>query len=191
VVRAGLPPVSETVTAGADGTFGLQGLPAGTYTVCAQAPAAGYLNPCDFATVPLKVTLTAGQISSNNTIGMVAGATVLVRIQDPQQLAIPAASVQKGVPPSPDLSVGVWGGGNPGILFFPAHLTGTDSTGLNYQVTIPHDTSLALHVSSRHLKLADATGAALAGNISQKKIQHNSGDPNPVSLTYSVTGVIP
>lgn len=191
VVRAGLPPVSQTVTAGADGAFAFQGLPAGTYTVCAQAPASGYLNPCEFATVPLKVTLTAGQKSANNTVGMVAGAILHVRVQDPQQLAVPAASVKAGIPPSPDISVGVWSMGFPGSRFFPARITGTDSTGLDYQVTIPQDTSLALHVSSRHLKLADAAGAVLTGNTSQTKVQHKSGDANPVSLTFSVTGVIP
>jgi len=191
VVRAGLPPVSQTVTAGADGAFAFQGLPAGTYTVCAQAPASGYLNPCEFATVPLKVTLTAGQKSANNTVGMVAGAILHVRVQDPQQLAVPAASVKAGSPPSPDISVGVWSMGFPGSRFFPARITGTDSTGLDYQVTIPQDTSLALHVSSRHLKLADAAGAVLTGNTSQTKVQHKSGDANPVSLTFSVTGVIP
>ena len=81
--------------------------------------------------------------------------------------------------------------GYPGSRFFPARITGTDITGLDYQVTIPHDTALALHVSSRHLKLADATGAVPTANMSQVKVQHKSGDPNPVSFTFSVTGVIP
>jgi uncharacterized surface anchored protein len=192
VVKAGLPPLSQTVTAGADGTFQFQGLQAGTYTLCAQALAAGYLNPCEFASVPVTVSLAAGQKSGNNVVGMVAGSVLHVRIQDPQQLvAVQMASQKTGGAQSPDISVGVWGTGNPGARFFPARVTGTDSAGLDYQVTIPQNTSLALHVSSRHLKLTGATGAALAGNTSQQKFQHKTGDVNPVSFTFAVTAVIP
>jgi hypothetical protein len=50
---------------------------------------------------------------------------------------------------------------------------------------------LALHVSSRHLKLADATGVSLAGNSSQQRLQHKTGDANPVSFAFSVTAVMP
>jgi Carboxypeptidase regulatory-like domain len=196
-VRAGLPPLSQTVTAGPDGTYGFSGLPAGTYTLCAQALAAGYLNPCEFASVPVTVSLSAGQKSGNNVVGMVAGSVLHVRIQDPQQLvALQTASQKTGGAQSPDINVGVWGPGNPGTRFFPARLTGTDSAGLDFQVTIPQDTSLALHVSSRHLKLAGVTGsgvagAALEGNASQVKFQHKTGDVNPVSFTFAVTAVIP
>jgi hypothetical protein len=191
-VRAGLPPVSQTATAGPDGTFQFSGLPAGTYTLCAQALAAGYLNPCEFASVPVTVNVKAGQKSENNVVGMVAGSVLHVRIQDPQQLvAVQMASQKAGGTQNPDINVGVWGAGSPGIRFFPARLTGTDSAGLDYQVTVPENTSLALHVSSRHLKLAGATGAALAGNASQVKFQHKTGDANPVSFTFAVTAVIP
>jgi len=189
VVRAGLPPFSETVTAGPDGTFGFEGLPTGTYTLCAQALAAGYLNPCEFASVPVTISLAAGQKSGSNVVGMVAGWVLHVRIQDPQQIVAVQMAGQKGG--TPDINVGVWGTGNPGSRFFPARVTGTDSAGLDYQVTVPRDTLLALHVSSRHLKLADASGGALTGNASQQRFQHKTGDANPVSFTFAVTAVIP
>ena len=191
IVRGGSPSFSQTATAGQDGTFEFDGLSAGTYSLCAQAPAAGYLNPCDFASLPQTVTLAAGQISSGNLLKMVAGSILHVRIQDPQQLAIASASQKSATTQLPDIQAGVWAPGFPGSSFHPARLTGTDSSGLDYEVTVPLNIPLAFHLSSRHLKLVDAGGAALASNAIQQRFQHNSGDANPKAFTFAITAVIP
>jgi hypothetical protein len=190
-VRSGLPPFSQTITSGSNGAFQLQGLPTGTYTLCAQAPAGGYLNPCGNGAVPLQVNLTAGQISGGNVVNMRPGSVLNVRVQDPQQLVTPTINPTSGSPKPPDLLVGVWGPGSPGSQFYPAWISATDSAGIDYQVTIPLDTKLALHISSKHFKLANAGGSALNGNFDQVNFQHATGDANPKSFTYSVAGVLP
>ena len=69
------------------------------------------------------------------------------------------------------------------------HNTGGDSTGLNYQLTVPFDTPLSFQIVSAKLKLSDSAG--VASSASQTAFQHNSGDPNPKSFQFTVTGVIP
>jgi hypothetical protein len=183
--RAGLPPASQTVVSGPDGSFEFAALPKGTYTFCAQVPAGGYLDPCNWGAVPLQVSLPAVQ-SSGIVVRMVAGSVVHVRVQDPQQLL---SSTSIGA--LPDLAVGVWGQGYTGSQYYPAHVAGKDAAGLDYEVTIRRDVPVALHIASRHLKLADISGAAIAGNASQENFQHNTGDANPKSFTWSITEVIP
>jgi len=46
-------------------------------------------------------------------------------------------------------------------------------------------------VASNSLKLADAAGVALPNNASQQGFQHATGDPNPASFAFTVTGVNP
>jgi hypothetical protein len=57
---------------------------------------------------------------------------------------------------------------------------------------------LSFQIVSAKLKLSDSAGVALAanptapaGNASQTAFQHNSGDPNPKSFQFTITGVIP
>jgi hypothetical protein len=83
----------------------------------------------------------------------------------------------------------------------PVHNTGGDGGGFNYQLTIPFDTPLSFQIVSAKLKLSDSAGLALpAGpaspgggpvNSSQTAFQHNSGDPNPKSFQFTITGVNP
>lgn len=190
-MRSGLPPFSQTTTSDSKGAFQLQGLPTGTYTLCAQAPAGGYLNPCGSAAVPLQVKLTAGQISGGNVVNMRPGSVLHIRVQDPQQLVTATINPTTGSAKPPDLVVGVWGPGSPGTQFYPARISATDSAGIDYQVTIPLDTKLAVHISSKHFKLANSGGSALNGNFEQANFQHVTGDANPKSFTYSVAGVLP
>jgi hypothetical protein len=186
--------LSQSAKSAVDGSFQFQGLPDGTYTLCAQSPNAGYLDPCRHAAVPLQVTLTAGQPSKNNVVKMTAGSILHVRIQDPQQLLAKTTDrpASAWIPQSTeDLTVGVWGAGVPGLQFYPAYIAGRDSAGMDYQVTIPKDTPLAVYVTSKHLKVVDGTGAALTNNSSRQNFQHNTGDSNPKGFTFSIAGVLP
>src|SRR5437588_8740271 len=44
-MRQGLPPMSQIAKSGPGGAFQVQGLPAGTYSMCVQLTGDGYLNP--------------------------------------------------------------------------------------------------------------------------------------------------
>jgi hypothetical protein len=81
-----------------------------------------------------------------------------------------------------------------------------DSTGTNYQLTVPLDTPLRFHISSQNLRITDETGAVMptstpsaapvtaAGTPSSPApvtFQHNSGDANPKSFQFTITGVNP
>jgi hypothetical protein len=117
------------------------------------------------------------------------GSILKIQVQDPNQVV--SNAVSKGSPV--ELSVGVWGAFN---LFHPARLVGSDSSGNNnYQLTIPRDTFLAIHIASVHLKLGDASspegGNDLAGIYFQQRFQHKTGDANPPSFAVSVKEALP
>lgn len=185
-IRAGLPPVSQTAQSQADGSYQLQSLPAGAYSVCVQVPGDGYLDPCQFGSPTQPITLTAGQQSTGNVTKLKAASILKVRLNDSGGFL--AQLTKAGH--EPDLLIGVFGTG-PQRTFYPAHLAGRDNTGSNYQVAVPVDTALVLSVASNSLRLADATGIALPNNSSQQGFQHATGDPNPPSFAFTITGQNP
>jgi hypothetical protein len=80
------------------------------------------------------------------------------------------------------------------------HSAGRDSAGFNYQLTVPLDTPLTFHLVAAKLKLSDDAGVALpatsqpstqATSASQTAFQHSSGDANPKSFQFTITGVNP
>jgi hypothetical protein len=107
-----------------------------------------------------------------------------VRVDDPGQLL--GAKTKDGR--DPHLLAGVWG---PNGLFYPMHAASKDKGGVNLQLTVPRDTALKLQVASRDLKMADGNGAALAAAGDQQAFQHATGDGNPKSFKYSITGLNP
>ena len=191
-LRQGLPPMSQTAKSGPGGAFQIQGLPAGTYSMCVQLPGDGYLNPCHWtaavsAATPSTlsdVTLAPGQRSTGNSLKMQTGSVLKVRVEDPGKL------MDQKTPDGhdPHLTMGVWG---PHGLFYPAHVTGKDNTGADFQLTVPRDTALTFHISSKSFALADGAGAALPGSVSQEAFQHATGDPNPKSFKFHITGKLP
>src|SRR6516162_6980726 len=58
-IRSGLPPLSQAAQTGADGSYQLQNLPAGAFSLCVQVPGGdGYLDPCRFGSPTQSITLT-------------------------------------------------------------------------------------------------------------------------------------
>jgi hypothetical protein len=196
-------PYSQSVRTASDGSFLAQGLPPGNYSYCAQVPGDGYLNGCHWGAPPLSSTVSPGE-KLRTAIRVAKGSVLKVRVLDPGKLAASLASqLSDGkTPPSPvatpPIMMGVWDGHG---RFLPVHNTGGDSAGLDYQLTIPFDTSLSFQIVSSKLKLTDSAGVSLpagaagpvgtASSATQTAFQHNSGDPNPKSFQFTIAGVIP
>jgi hypothetical protein len=188
-----LPSLSKHSKSGGDGAFLIQGLVAGNYVLCVQAPGDQYLDPCQWNGSPVSVTLTSGNIASGILVNLTAAAVVHIQIQDTQrELNRTTADGRR-----PGLTLGVWG---PKGLFYPARAVSVPATGAKlagasttytYRLAVPHDTPLNLAVASRDLKLGDDKGAALPANASRQAFQHASGDPSPKSFTFAVQGRLP
>jgi len=192
-VRTGLPPLAGNTRSGGDGAFQISRLPAGTYSLCVQVQGAPYLDPCEWNARPTTVTLLSGQPATGVSIRLRAGSILNIRVQDTQRIM--SQKTRAGRPP--ELMVGVWG---PGGLYYPARDTRgwipaasqdpvADSH--DYQIAVPRDTALRLHVASDDLKLGDALGAALTANQSREVFQHLTGDANPKSFAFTVLGLLP
>jgi hypothetical protein len=188
-------PYSQSVKTASNGSFLAQGLPPGSYSYCAQMPGDGYVDGCHWGPPLPVVKLSAGQ-TLGAALRLDTGSILKVRVLDPSKLVASVSSA--GTPGNPPILMGVWDGQG---HFLPVHSTGGDSAGLNYQLTVPFDTPLSFQIISSSLKLADSAGAALpatppgpvgsASNASQTAFQHNSGDPNPKSFQFTITGVNP
>ena len=183
-LRSGLPPLSQVAQTATDGSYEIKELPAGTFSLCVQAPGDGYLLSCHWGATPPSVTLTAGQVSAGNQLTMTAGWILKVRIQDPNQTL--AQKTKQGF--DPDLVMGVFG---PPGLFYPTHRTGTDAAGADYQLTIPLNTPVTFSIASTALQLNDSNGVALPNGFSKQGVQSSAVGSNPTSFVYTVTGQKP
>lgn len=186
-------PYSQSVKTTSDGSFLVQGLPPGTYAYCAQG-GDGYVDGCQLGVAPPGLNVSAGQ-TVNATIQLATGSILKIRVLDPGKFASSVGS--PGLPGSVPIMMVVW---NAQGQFLPAHSVGSDSAGLNYQVTVPFDTALSFQIISPKLKLADSAGTALPGTASgpsvpnqssQIAFQHKTGDANPTSFQFTITGVNP
>ena len=198
--KRGLPPVTQTVRAAANASFQISALPAGTYTICVNAT--GFLNPCEWSLPTLVVTVGTGQSSTGNNLTIKPGAVAKLRIQDPSNLL--SQKTTSGTNPS--ILAGVWTGKAANALlptvfaaatvrpptlptlFHPVHQTGSDSTGANFEVSVPRNMSLIFHVTSGDVLLANSQGLALVNNVDQQLFQYSFATTTPLSFLYNVTG---
>lgn len=192
-IRSGLPPFSRQTKTGADGYFRFDGLPAGSYKLCPHSENDEYLDPCNDGSAPASLSLTAGQNISNISVKLMPASVLNVEVKDGSNLL--AQAVKDGR--RPILMIGVWG---PDGIYYPARLIPTAIATENaesaipvrtYRLVVPRETALKLHVASRDLKLGDATGLPLAGNVSQQSVRYGSGDPASRSFVFSVLGLLP
>src|SRR5436309_99488 len=75
--RTGVPPLTKNTKTGADGTFQIQGLTDGKYSLCVQVESDQYLNPCQWNGNPNTVTLTSTQAVSDILVKLTA-ASILI-----------------------------------------------------------------------------------------------------------------
>jgi hypothetical protein len=189
-VRSGPPPLTKNTRTGGDGTFQVQGLAAGKYSLCVQAQGDAYTDPCLWNGSPISVTVAAGQAAAGVGLRLAAASVVTIQVQDTQKILSQRTKDGR----RPELSVGGWG---PRGLYYPARASGTSASagnipsGIAYRIAVPRDTGLKLHIASRDLRLGDAAGVALPGNASQQAFQHAPGEFNPKSFSFTVLGFLP
>jgi hypothetical protein len=191
--RAGAPPFTRNTKSGGDGSFRIQGLTAGNYSLCVQAAGDEYLDPCQWNGTPTGVTLLAGQAAAGIKIALASGSVLNIQVQDAQKVLSQLTKDGR----HPNLTLGVWG---PRGLYYPARPAGNSTAAGNlagvtatysYRLAVPRDIALNLYIASRDLKLGDGNGAALPANASRQAFQHATGDANPKSFVFSVLGVLP
>ena len=184
VVADRIPPAtrfSQTAKSGPGGVFQVQGLPPGTYRLCAQVPGAPYLDPCHWSVTPTTVTLSAGQSSVGNLIVLRKASKLLIRIQDPNHHLSPRSSL---VDP-PEIVMGV---GTPAGTTYPARLASTDRSGRTYQVPVPFDAPLTLTLSAARLRINDERGLALPNGPATLNFQHVSGGFAQKTFLFTIVG---
>ncbi len=191
--RAGNPPFATHTKSGGDGAFQIQGLATGNYSLCVQAASDQYLDPCQWNGAPTGVTLASGQAATGVRISLVPASVLNIQVQDAQRTLSQLTKDGR----HPNLTLGVWG---PRGLYYPARLTGGTTATVSilggiatysYRVAVPRDTALSVYISSRDLKLGDASSVALPTNASQQAFRHATGDVNPKGFTFSVLGLLP
>ncbi len=186
--RETLPIASGRARAAANGTFQVNGLPAGSYTVCVQVPGSDFLDTCEWYILPLRVDVKAGQAVAGLKFKLHKGAIVHVRLNDPGKL-LERSSTAKAVP-SVLMGVQTIRG-----LLRPVTLVSKDATGTTHAVTVPFDTALNFTVLSPQVSLSDEKGTPLAAPAGQAGLLGASNVPLaipsgtiPKLLTFNVTG---
>jgi hypothetical protein len=153
---------------GPKGEYSFSNLPAGSYTLCVQAPGGSHLGNCTWNT-PTTVALASSQTLVRN-LSVTQGGTLQIRLDDPNHLATPAD----------DLLIGVF---LPTGLFHPMRLASTDATGRTYDVAVPLNSPVRLTIISTHLQINDDKGKDLAP---QSKAA--SGPTPTTSSTITIAG---
>jgi hypothetical protein len=178
-----LPATRRVATSAYDASFQITLLPAGTYNMCMQFPADGYLSTCDWGNAAATVTLSAGQKFTATKVSLKAASILKIHLDDPGQLL--NQKTKQGY--AQHLVLGVWNGSH----FYHAHVAGTTAVTADYQVAVPFDTALRLTVQSVTLALGNASKVPLAGNSDQQSFQHASTDTAPVSFSYTILSALP
>ena len=178
----GLPafmPFPPKAAASANGSFEIDGLPAGTYALCVYKPGSAVLDPCFWNDQPALTTLTAGGAATGVSVVAPKGVFITIRVLDPKQLLL-------GNPRSDDVRIGTYHGNS---TFIPALNSGGDMKGKTMSLLIPAGQALNLSVSSATHSLADASGNALGIGVTQIAVPSSAlaSATSTLSATPAVT----
>jgi hypothetical protein len=138
---------------GADGAFEIDGLPAGTFSLCAEKQGSRLLNPCIWGN-PVGVTLAADATASGASVKVQNGVAIIVRVADPQ-------GVLAANPAKDDILIGMGHNKSP---FLPARVIKKDATGRTQMLVVPPGLSFNLSVRSAAFSLEDGQGNALGAS---------------------------
>ncbi|MFY9727137.1 MAG: carboxypeptidase-like regulatory domain-containing protein [Bryobacteraceae bacterium] len=143
-------PVFNALT-GADGSFVMNGVPAGKYLLCAEKASAALLNPCFWSATPSTVTVAGG---GNASVELTAqtGVSMIIRVNDPNGLLASDPSVD-------DILVSAKTASGLNIL---AVLASKDSSGRTMAVLVPQGAPVNLMIYSSRLSLTDNNGDSFA-----------------------------
>jgi hypothetical protein len=140
---------------GADGSFSVQDVPPGIYTLCTQASDKELLDPCRWSAAPPSVTVGAGQTVTGLEIRLKQGVTLRVSITDPSK----HLAAHEGKTAGAHLLVGVFTAD--GVFHAAPKVTGGAAARV-YSLVVPADTPLELSVYSKFFQLSDEKGTAVA-----------------------------
>lgn len=161
-----------------DGSFSINKLSAGTYSLCAAAKDGGYLNPCTWGPAIL-VTLNAGQNLTGYRIVLKRGRSLQVHLTDAGQALSAAAAPGK---PAPHVMVGIL---TPQRIFEPLALIGKDTQGRTHEGTISADQNAQLLIRGNGVSISDSLGTAVASNGSTVTVKPAPGN-QPIVLTFNI-----
>jgi hypothetical protein len=142
---------SANALSAANGSFEIDGLPAGTFSLCAEKQGSQLLNPCIWGT-PTKVAVASGATENGTAVKVQNGVTIVVRVADPK-------GTLAGNPQADDILIGTGYRKSP---FVRARTITKDGTGRTLTLTVPPGLALNVSVTSRALQLADGGGQLLA-----------------------------
>ena len=178
---------------GVDGAFTLGGLAAGSYRVCVQAVGSDLLlDPCRWEPGVTVATVAAGQTTAMPAVvGLKRGATLRVRVVDPQGLLAAAAAKEKnqgrGGKGGGGVAVlaGVWSANG---LFAPLRLTSRRGGNWDHDLVTPAGASLRVTVTSPGFELADEKGARVDPEKGAAMMVQTGTAAGPTTVVYRVTG---
>lgn len=175
-------PVMAKNATDAKGTFEIGKLPAGEYTLCAEAPEAELLNPCMWAKTIPQAVITAEGAQATILIVMSGGTAITIRVADP-------AGLIASHPEQDDLRVGTLQGN---LSFIPARVISRDATGKTLKLMLPPGQTHKLAVQSKNFFIEDTkrvpVTAATAFTVTAPSAQANPAGATTVTSTAATAG---
>lgn len=171
-------PVRGQAVSASNGTFTIEHLPPGTYTLCAQGSPT-HLDPCNWSQIAPEATVASNEKSNSTKLKLVKGGILQVRLNDSKNLLNSARTATS----VPYVLMGV---SSHAGHFYPLVNTAQDSAGRTNKLLVPLHENFELQIVSRSLVLTDqdqkplpATGYALQIHIDAV---------TPLVLTFNITG---
>jgi hypothetical protein len=134
-----------------DGSFRIQGLRAGAYSICVTAPGTDFLNPCQWAARRPVARIEKADGAAELAISLERGHWLEIRVDDPEKLAPTPANRKSDVA----VSIGVTTSEG---FFHSASLDSSDRRGHNYRLLVPFRRNLKLSAAAQNLKLVNSQG---------------------------------
>ena len=159
------------------GSFILENLPPGAYTLCAQGSET-HLDPCHWSQTALTVSVAANEKLNSIKLKLVRGALLQIHLADSKNILDSGPNSAN----QPHVLIGV---STQAGHFYPALNAGNNATGRNRKLLIPLHMNLELKIVSTHVALADSLGKALPDSYS---VPFRIDAAVPQVLNFTVTG---
>ena len=151
-------PQTGIAVAATDGTFKIDGLSEGLYSLCVQGAGHDYVDPCLWSATPPRVELKTAKATAKAQIDLQEGVRVRVNIRDSNALMTttlrPSAKGRA--------HAGIW-------LRNGFHLDipriAKDDAGEAYEILAPEDESIHVSVETQGMRLVDNAGRGLERGI--------------------------